>query len=598
MSKITAETIDEINSRTDIVALVNEYVRLERRANGWWGCCPFHNEKTPSFSVSAERKMYHCFGCGAGGGLINFYMEMEKVGFAEALIALARKSGVEIRYETGSEPLQSERDSQKEQYIDLYGRVAGTYHFFLTETDMGKSVLDYLEKRGVSRKSITEFQLGYAPQDRYWLKKFLREKNYSDAFLESSGLFSKKYPDVSFFSNRLIFPICDRRSRVIAFGGRILQGDGPKYLNSGESVQYKKGETLYAFNLAKQHIRTAKSVILCEGYMDVIAYHQAGIQTAVAPLGTALTQEQVRVLRSFADTFYLSFDSDEAGQKATYKAILLCRKNNVSVKVILLDEGKDPAEILLNSGAETLTKHVENAILDSDFLLSVLMHRYPAHTPEGKTNICLAFFPYLDALQSDVHRESCFEQLCQALQLKPEAVRADYENREAARERLEERSADNRQRLNKGFKPNAEVRSVLAVVANPDYFTLMRSSLTADDFDDALARDMFITLEECFREDAVSSDSILKRCSEQVRAMVAKAVTSGEFELNSRKTVDDGIRLVRTNALRRKRDSVVNRIRCLQNARQEDAATQNELNTLLNEKMNIDSELQRLKDTH
>ena len=276
----------------------------------------------------------------------------------------------------------------------------------------------------------------------------------------------------------------------------------------------------------------------------------------------------------------------------------MCRKNNVSVKVISLDEGKDPAEILLNSGAETLTKHVENAILDSDFLLSVLMHRYPAHTPEGKTNICLAFFPYLDALQSDVHRESCFEQLCQALQLKPEAVRADYENREAARERLEERSADNRQRLNKGFKPNAEVRSVLAVVANPDYFTLMRSSLTADDFDDALARDMFITLEECFREDAVSSDSILKRCSEQVRAMVAKAVTSGEFELNSRKTVDDGIRLVRTNALRRKRDSVVNRIRCLQNARQEDAATQNELNTLLNEKMNIDSELQRLKDTH
>ena len=218
------------------------------------------------------------------------------------------------------------------------------------------------------------------------------------------------------------------------------------------------------------------------------------------------------------------------------------------------------------------------------------MRQYPAHTPEGKTKICLAYFPYLDALQSDIHRESCFEQLCQALQLKPEAVRADYVNRESARGRLEVGEADTVRVINKGFKPNAEMRSVLAVIANPDYFSLMRSSLTADDFEDATARDMFVTLEECFREDAVSSDSILQRCSGEIRALVTKAVTSGEFTLNSRQAVDDSIRLIRKNSLKRKRDRIVNKIRSLENSG-DGFDTAQELNALLTEKMNIDLEL-------
>ena len=591
MPKFSSSTIDGINARTDMIALVGEYTRLERRGDEWWGCCPFHNEKTPSFHVSAERKMYHCFGCGVGGGLINFYMEMEKVSYSDAVRALAKKSGVEIICDGGFD-VKSEQleENKKERFIDLYQRVSGTYSFFLTSSDMGKNALDYLKKRGVTDECIAEFQLGFSPADRRWLKNFLQSKNYSAPFLEESGLFSKKYPDISFFSNRLMFPIWDRRGRVIAFGARLLEGEGPKYINSGDSVQYKKGETLYAFHLAKQKIRTEKAVILCEGYMDVIAYHQAGLKHTVAPLGTALTKEQVHILSSFADTFYLSFDSDEAGQNATYKAILLCRKNNISVKVISFDEGKDPAEILLKSGSNALTKYVENAILDSDFLLSALMRQYPAHTPEGKTKICLAYFPYLDALQSDIHRESCFEQLCQALQLKPEAVRADYESRNSGKKDPEGRKSEHR--LSGSFKPNAEMRSVLAVIANPDYFSLMRSSLNADDFDDARARDMFVTLEECFREDAVSSDSILHRCSDEVRAMVAKAVTSGEFALNSRQAVEDGIRLIRKNSLERKRNRIATKIRALQNSSPDSGY---ELNTLINEKMSIDFELQQLK---
>lgn len=595
MPKISGETLDEINSRTDIVSLVGEYTRLERRGTDYWGCCPFHNEKTASFHIIPDRKMYHCFGCKAGGGLIQFYMEMEKVPFYEAALALAKRSGIEVRYDGNVVP-DILQNTTKEQNIELYTRMSGTYHFFLISSDMGKSTLEYLKNRGITDETIELFQLGYAPPDRYWLKKFLSEKKYSPLFLTESGLFSKKYPTISFFSNRLIFPICDRRGQVIAFGGRILEGEGPKYLNSSDLIQYKKGETLYAFHIAKQHIRTSKKVILCEGYMDVIAYHQAGIQTAVAALGTALTKDQIQLLRSFADTFYLSFDSDAAGQQATYKTILVCRENNISVKVIQFENGKDPAEILVNSGADILTKYTENAIIDSDYLLSVLMRQFSANTPEGKTNICLSYFLYLDALQSDVHKESCFEQLCQTLRLNPEAVRADFTNRESARRRLKIGKSDTAvQTKQKVFKPNAELRTVLAVIANPDFFQLMRNSLSVDDFEVELARDMFITLEECFREGAVASDSILYRCSEDVRNMVTHAVTSGEFAQNSKQAVEDSIRLIKRNSLAKKRERLLNRIRY---APVNSLEEEQQLNTLLNEKMNIDFELKKLKDIH
>jgi len=331
MPKISSTTIDEINNRTDIVQLVGEYTRLEQKSgNDWWGCCPFHSEKTPSFHVLPDKKMYHCFGCGVGGGIIKFYMEVEKCTFIEAAKFLAKKAGIEIVYDGDFKENNEQIDTSKDEYIELYTRLAGTYQYFLNSTDMGKNALEYLKKRGVTEDIINRFQLGYSPKDRYWLKKFFLKKNYTSEFLDKSGLFSKKYHDVSFFSNRLMFPIFNRKNQVIAFGGRILEGEGPKYLNSGEMIQYKKREVLYAFNLAKQPIRKARQAIICEGYMDVIAYHQAGIEIAVAPLGTALTAEQIKTLQPFVDTILLSFDSDSAGQAATEKAIfIISRQRNI-----------------------------------------------------------------------------------------------------------------------------------------------------------------------------------------------------------------------------------------------------------------------------
>ncbi len=590
MPRIASQTLDEINTRIDMPSLVGEYIKLEKRGGNFWGCCPFHNEKTPSFNIMPDKNLYHCFGCHASGSLIQFYMNMEKLSFVEAALELAKKANVEVVYD-GSYTPNLPQNSLKDEYIELYGRISGTYNYFLTSSDMGKVALEYLHSRGISDESIETFQLGFSPKDRLWLKKFLSEKKYSETFLAESGLFSKKYPDISFFSNRLMFPICNRHGQTIAFGGRIMEGEGPKYINSSDLVQYKKRENLYAFNIAKQYIREEKCVIICEGYMDVIAYHQAGVKIAVAPLGTALTEDQIRLLSSFSDTFYLSFDSDKAGQDATYKSILLCRQNNVSVNIITYENGKDPAEILLNSGPEILTNFRKRFILDNEYLLSVLMHRYSVNTPEGKMRICLAYFPYLDALQSDIHKESCFEHLCQTLNIAIDVVKEDYKNRDSAKKKLEYSPIDKSQNVQAFLKPDAELRAILAVVANFDFFQLMRSSLSVDDFESVLAREMFITLEECFREGAVSTDSILSRCSEDVKNIVTQTITSGEFAQNSKQVIEGSIEMIKRKSLIRKREKLLNRMRQLQSGTFEDT---NELNTLLSEKMNIDFELNKL----
>ena len=588
---IKKETIDSVSRSADIVALVGEYVPLTRKGSSWWGCCPFHKEKTPSFSVTPDKNMFYCFGCHKGGDAIKFVMEMERLTYPEAITQLAKKYGVEVRYEEGYNPELVQKDTTKDELIQLYDRVATMFHYLLTQTEGGKFALDYITGRGLTKETIEKFKLGYSPADRRWLKNFLRKKNFSDDFLAKSGLFSKNYPDVAFFSDRLMFPIFDRKGHCVAMGGRLLRGEGPKYLNSGDLIQYQKGETLYAFNFAKNAIRQEKKVILCEGYMDCIAYHQCGIEYAVAPLGTALTEDQVKIVQGFVDTVLLSFDSDGAGQAATWKAILMCRRHNLTVKVIRLKGGKDPAEIMLNFGIETLTNDVKGAIIDSDYLLDSLSHSYPVDTPEGKTKACLAFFPYIDALQTDIQKESSLDQLGQRFNLSPEAVRRDFKNRDKVQKNLEQRQPDAGQVKNQDIKLDAEIRAVLAVITDTNQFELMRQELTENDFENQLAKNLFIILEECYREGDISFSTILGHCKdENVQEMITRSVASEEFSMNTNQMVADSIELIKRKSLERQRNSLVNRIRMLTPTTQEDFAA---LNELLAEKMDIDTKLNK-----
>ncbi len=518
--------------------------------------------------MTPEKHMYYCFGCHAGGGAINFVMEMEKVRFPEAVKILAKKFNVEVKYSNNFTPRSEKTDNTKELYIDLYTRVADMFHYGLLKTDAGRFALEYIVKRGISMETIEKFKLGYSPSDRSWLKKFLKSKNFSDEFLAKSGLFSKKYPDIAFFSDRLMFPIFDRRGQTVAFGGRFLRGDpekSPKYLNSGDLIQYQKGETLYAFNFAKSSIRENKKVIFCEGYMDCIAYHQCGITYAVAPLGTALTEEQIKMVRGFADTILLSFDSDGAGQKATWRAIMMCRRQGLTVKIIRLHNAKDPAEIMLNFGAETLTNEVDSAILDSDYLLSFLSQKYQKDTPEGKAKFALEFFPYIDALQTDIQKESSLELLGRTLNISLEAVKRDFKNREDVKKRTLLATAEEQKPVSDDVFVNSEFRAVLAVLSDTNQFELMQSRLSEDDFENPFARSLFSVLKECYEAGDLSFVSVLNRCGHDgIKQKITESVSRGEFSQYTAQSVRESIEMLEVNSLKRKRKEILGRMSALQ----------------------------------
>ena len=583
---ISNETIDAILNTTDIIATVGEYTKLERRgANDWWGCCPFHGEKTASFHVDGDKKFYHCFGCHKGGNGVNFIMEMEKLSYPDTLELLAKKAGIQVKYQDGYKPDQNaSRVNEIEQFIELYERTASMFHYFLMETEQGKKALDYITKRGLTKETIEKFKLGYAPADRKWLHKFLLGKNFSPEFLAKSGLFSQKYPDFSFFSDRLMFPIFNRRGQVVAFGGRVIppaDESQRKYLNSGDLPQFKKRETLFGFSFAKNAIREKKAIIFCEGNMDVIAYHQCGL---------AIVEEHIKMISGFVagGTVYLSFDSDGAGEQATWKAIKLCREHDLTVRIIRLKGGKDPAEIMLKFGAENLTTQVKNAILDSDYLIFRLGEKYPVDTPEGKTKAALEYFQYVDSLQSDIQKESCLEQLCQAYNLKPEAVKRDFNNRSQARERANIRQNNNQTEEGTQVKLDAELRGLIAVTADLNQFEVLRTKLTEQDFTNPAARKLYKVLEECFVEKIFTIRDILSRCdNEQLIQLITGVYKSEKVST----VVDDTVNYRKRNKLDAQRNKLLQRIKEYTVVTQED---QNQLNALLAEKLELDKQVQSL----
>lgn len=603
---ISNETIDAIVSSHDVIGIIGEYTRLEQRSpNDWWGCCPFHGEKTPSFHVDLNQKFYYCFGCHKGGNIISFVMEMEQISYHEAVVSVAKRIGIPVKYKDGenhnSQNIKKTEDIEKN--ITLYERVASLFHYFLLETEQGKKAREYIAKRGLSDDIIKKFKLGYAPQDRKWLRKFLKSKNFSDEFLNKSGLFSQKYPDYSFFSDRLMFPIFNRKGQVVAFGGRVLPPANEserKYLNSGDLLQFKKRETLFGFNFAKNSIRQKKKIIFCEGNMDVIAYHQCGLDFAVATLGTALTIEHIKMIQGFVSDgeVYLSFDSDGAGENATWKAIKLCRENNLTVRIIRLKGGKDPSEILLKYGAENLTLQVKNAILDCDYLLFRLGEKYPVDIPEGKTKASLEFFQYVDVLKSDIQRESCLEQLCQTFNLKPEAVKRDFENRNRARERLNVRN-NNQSEQNPPIKVDAELRGVMAVAANPEQFKILRSRITENDFQNIYARRLFNALEECFIENknSFTIKDILGHLNQnqddqQLIYLITKTISEGVYQSERIGViVEDTINYLEKNRLEEQRKKLSKRIKEYTVITEDD---KKQLNTLLLEKLELDKKIQEL----
>ena len=613
MALISKASIDEVNNRMDAVAVVGDYVRLEKKSGRWWGRCPFHGggqEKTPSFKVDPDLKVYHCFGCGKGGSVINFVMEMDKLTYPEAIKSLAQKMSIELIYEKSGNAEGGEDGSIKEELYELYKRTTVTFTHFLHEKEEGKAALKYILDRSISKEIIEQFKLGYAPENRDFLHKFLKQKGYSDDFLAKSGLFSAKYRTIPLFSGRLMFPITDRQGKIVAFGGRALPGtvqnDGnepPKYINSPETEIYKKGQTLFAIDHAKPEMRKTKTVYLAEGYMDVIALHQAGIVNSVAPLGTAFTDEQAAWLRRWVDNVILIFDSDEAGQKAAYKAIITCRKNGLSCSLVNFQEGleneieikenekiKDPADILQKFGYQILKKFVKFIINDFEYLISRGRLQYTA--AGGDVNRAVEFmFPYLEALDSEIDRDDSITRIADIFKIERGAVQKEYSNWKLTGHRdFSEKPAEVKQKLQ--ILANDELRLLTNVALNQELYPEFRAALEIKDVNDPAAKELFISLEECYKHDERGNDFLLARIKDEaLRDFVADRGTSGEFKGDSRRFMEDGIKQIRKKILEKRLTEINAQMR---EGERTSGGIAN-IDDLLAEKKDIDSQIRKLE---
>ncbi len=377
-------TIEEVREANDIVDVIGQYVRLTKKGANYFGLCPFHGEKTPSFSVSPRKQIYYCFGCGAGGNVITFLMNYENYSFKEALSALADRAGIKLP-EGGYEGEDRNTKNLKAKLLEV-NKAAALYYYRFLHSEKGSIGYDYfVNKRRLSEKTITHFGLGFSPKERDALYRHLKELGFDDDVIKASGLvtFSEKGMQDKFW-NRVIFPIMDTNSRVVGFGGRVM-GDGmPKYLNSPETPVFDKSSTLYGLNFAKKSGR--KYLLLCEGYMDVIALHQAGFTNAVASLGTAFNEKHARLLKRYTDNVILTQDSDEAGTNAKLRAFPILHAAGLNVKILDIGSAKDPDELISKKGPEAYEeciKKAENAFL---YMIEVLKKNYDLKDPAGRTD--------------------------------------------------------------------------------------------------------------------------------------------------------------------------------------------------------------------
>ena len=377
------EVIEEVRMKNDIVDVISGYVKLQKKGANYFGLCPFHNEKSPSFSVSPGKQMYYCFGCGAGGNVITFLMEYENYTFQEALSSLADRAGVNLPKMEYSREAREQADLRA-RLLEV-NKLAANYFYYQMKQPQGKAAYDYFHlKRGLADETIVHFGLGYSNKTSDDLYRYLKGKGYEDSFLKDTGLVTlEERGGRDKFWNRVMFPILDVNNRVIGFGGRVM-GDGePKYLNSPETKLFDKSRNLYGLNYAR--LSREGYLLICEGYLDVISLHQAGFTNAVASLGTAFTSQHANVLKRYTDQVILTYDSDGAGVKAALRAIPILKEVGMSIKVLNMKPYKDPDEFIKNMGAEAFRQRIKEAKNSFLFEVDVLRRGYEMDDPEQKT---------------------------------------------------------------------------------------------------------------------------------------------------------------------------------------------------------------------
>ena len=419
------DIIEEVRIRNDIVGVISGYVHLERRGRHMVGLCPFHGEKTPSFSVDPSKQLFYCFGCQKGGNVYHFLMGIENLEFPEAVRQLADRAGISL---PESEDRGEQERSRLKKEILAINREAARFFFTTLAGPAGRGAQQYLTRRGLSEKTVRSFGLGFAPESWDALCRYLMDKGASPALLETAGLSVQgRSGPGDRFRNRVMFPIFDIRGNIIGFGGRVMDGSQPKYMNSPDTLLYNKSRELYAMNFARNS--SSKRIVMVEGYMDVISLHQAGIDTAVASLGTAFTQQQAWILKKYAEEVVIAYDADAAGQNATLRGMEILEGSGIPVRILQIPEGKDPDEYVRNQGADRFRNLLDHAMSLLEFRMLLKRRAFPGNDMEDRVQLLNGMADVLAAHDNAIEREMTMASIAGEYHVSLESLKSEVDKR-------------------------------------------------------------------------------------------------------------------------------------------------------------------------
>ncbi|MCI8994287.1 MAG: DNA primase [Lachnospiraceae bacterium] len=550
------ELVEEVRSRNDIVDVISGYVKLKRQGNSYVGLCPFHNEKSPSFSVSQDKQVYYCFGCGAGGNVFTFLKEYENYSFPEALQVLAQRCGMELPREEYSP--EAKRQADRKSLLLQIHKEAAVHYYQLLKQEGGRQAWEYLRGRGLSQETIRRFGLGYSSKYSNELYQFLKKKAYSDELLKESGLIQMDEQRGAYdkFWNRVMFPIMDRNHRVIGFGGRVMGDAKPKYLNSPETPLFDKSRNLYGLNLAKSSRKS--NMIICEGYMDVIALHQAGFSQAVASLGTALTEQQCLLLKRYTNEVLITYDSDEAGTKAALRAIPLLKEAGLSARVINMKPYKDPDEFIKNLGVEAFQERMDQASSSFLFEVEVLERSYDLGDPARKTEFFEETARKLLAFTEELERNNYIEAIAKQYGIGYQTLKQLVERRGMALGGVPPVSRPRQSAGRKKERPdgleNAQRLICTWLISDEGMAAAIRRYLKPEEFTEGIYRQVAEKLYEQLDHGSCNPAAVISHFTDteeqrQVAAMFHTSLKQEGTRAETEKALQEAIRRVKQNSL-------------------------------------------------
>lgn len=579
------EIIEEIIEKNDIVEVVSDYVKINRKGKDYFGLCPFHREKTPSFSVVPAKQIFYCFGCGKGGNAINFIMNIENVEFIDALKMLADRASVQLPESTDGTERQNSGYIKK--LIEINTEAAR--FFYSNVKDHPGSVADsYIKGRQIKEGTVIRFGIGYSPEGWDSLLRHLKEKGYAEKDIEAAGLIlkSKKGTYYDRFRNRIMFPIIDVRNRVIGFGGRLISGEGPKYMNSPETKAYNKSTSLYGINIAKNS--KAEKMIIVEGYMDCIALHQAGFNNCVASLGTALTIKQARMLKKLVPEVIIAYDMDQAGRNAALRGLDMIAKLDCAVKVLEIPDGKDPDDFIKRNGSAAFAKLIDKALPLVEYKAKLLRGKYNINERDGRLKFLNGVAKAIAQVSNAIEREMYINRISSDYAISKEALETEVLKSTKGTAGV---SSDkvNKLRSSLHLEVGVEMKSFMAmaaiICARPELASLAKFMLDPEFIDNPALKNMFTDILERVESKGISDAAVIMRnLEDSQRELFTAAVAYAETSADMKKTLEEKIIQYKKAVINRKITQISSQLDSLDDKSGDEAG---ELNKKLTYEFNL-----------